>query len=179
MGCSRWRDAVGKKSHRESTQKNLNKDPTIHIWIKMGQAANFRFPISSICKLHFFSCFGILHLLHLGYLKKKLSLLHTFYKLEVFVQQLCHREDCLKIRIAYKSDVQGGLWHHKEDLFMPLPRILICLYLQFIHQAVCFHNKSGPGCLILFYTSLQPVNTTPVGLLFFSAYLPHCSLHFY
>lgn len=152
--------------------KNLNKDPTIHMWIKMEQAANFRFPISSICKLHFFSCFCILHLLHLGYLKKRLSLLHTFYKLEVFMQQLCQREDCLKIRIAYKSDVQGGLWHHKENLFMPLPRLLIRLYLQFIHQAVCFHNKSRPGCLILFYTGLQPVNRTPAGLCSFLLTFP-------
>lgn len=52
------------------------------------------------------------------------------------MQQLCHSEDSLKIRITYKSGIQGGLWHNKEDLFMPLPRLLVCLYLQFIHQAV-------------------------------------------
>lgn len=63
-----------------------------------------------------------------------MSLLYTWYKLEVFVQKISHKEDSWNIRINYESYIQGGSLHHKEDLFMPLPNLLICLYLQLTHQ---------------------------------------------
>lgn len=107
---------------------NLNKDRTIHIWIKTRQAANFRFLVSTVCKLNFFFMFLYALSIFCILAIQAMSLLYTWYKLELFVQKICHKEDSWNIRINYEP------LHHKKDLFMPLPNLLICLYLEFTHQ---------------------------------------------